>query len=982
MDDMVWDEFQQSNDHAVPDPEDIEESTWTMNEKQWKKLHHQISNVSAKSTEQRVSGGNNVISGDKETDQSGLSNKEEPTAQSLNMHTWVALQDEELAATSYNSMHVDAATGIGTAKEGINGDCCKDVKLESVDNDLIIGFCKEDPLLEERDATVVNNSCHFSLTDISPPDGDLDLFGGEHKDETSNNILDYTWASIDDFEEVDNLFRSSESTLAQVMDRSSDELIWPSSSFSSVDDNPSKIVQQGTTSSSPKVGAPKGNSQQSQVKMECVPCGSCPFLVPDQNDDLKVEYSQQNDYILDSDKTLEQESYEHMLASQGQKRNENGPSCDEQRLDHCERSKETTGLQSKGPNEHTGVTYQYTDKVDSNLVQRGSSKQPEENDKKKFYEKKGSQNSPNIISYSQGKQFATAKLQTSSAPHVFPSLVQASQKTLGETNSAHVHPQVPYLRAGYGYPLHHVPVIPSSSNVRPQVQPSRPIFAAYQLPVDTSNQQQHIKRPFEIPCSPPVMTPQDKIEKLRLRQQMQHRLVVDHKHQKFDENASPDHSFLHKHPQKMHYQHTAAKPQEGADRSSQTSNREPVSLDNSSVGPGLPLDDDDHSLEATVLHHLQTSITRLDIGTRLCIRDALYRLARSAMQRHSASDIQSNSVNSREQIGTGHMDTSFSGYYLQTERCTGITSLETETNAIDRSVAHLLFHKHSLPTADGPLNVPEGTTAPDSCLWPSPALQASTWLGANPTAVMPAPNPGQVPTSTPESRIGAIDQNVTNVQGSSLSESCSASSIDFHSRVCDPLASRDLQYTEDIESVSKDKSAPQNSNYVSPDVKCRRFAQTSDILKNGECMLSQSVKEILRPNIGNQAKQETLENMEVDVCDTDVDVLTSGQSSEVGGFENLEAHINNLLVASTIFHWGLNNMYLGIRFRWSKVLLVPVSNFGPKEFRASPFIKPTHERDTRPVHIFLSEQEFLTSQRKGRVRGQGMGWVEKEVNGF
>ncbi|VVB17967.1 unnamed protein product [Arabis nemorensis] len=84
---------------------------------------------------------------------------------------------------------------------------------------------------------------------------------------------------------------------------------------------------------------------------------------------------------------------------------------------------------------------------------------------------------------------------------------------------------------------------------------------------------------------------------------------------------------------------------------------------------------DDISLEATSFRQLQQVIEQLDVRTKLCIRDSLYRLAKSAEQRHNCMN--PNGGNSEIDKYVGFMD------------------METDTNPIDRSIAHLLFHRPS-----------------------------------------------------------------------------------------------------------------------------------------------------------------------------------------------------------------------------------------------------------------------------------------------
>ncbi|KAA8545600.1 hypothetical protein F0562_020384 [Nyssa sinensis] len=103
----------------------------------------------------------------------------------------------------------------------------------------------------------------------------------------------------------------------------------------------------------------------------------------------------------------------------------------------------------------------------------------------------------------------------------------------------------------------------------------------------------------------------------------------------------------------------------------------------SSTGSGL----DEISLKSTSFRQLQRVMEQLDIRTKLCIRDSLYRLARSAEQRHNYANLNGGSRDDRETNGE-LMDEG-------TNKCTGIVDMETDTNPIDRSIAHLLFHRPS-----------------------------------------------------------------------------------------------------------------------------------------------------------------------------------------------------------------------------------------------------------------------------------------------
>ncbi|XP_027338453.1 protein LNK1-like isoform X3 [Abrus precatorius] len=117
---------------------------------------------------------------------------------------------------------------------------------------------------------------------------------------------------------------------------------------------------------------------------------------------------------------------------------------------------------------------------------------------------------------------------------------------------------------------------------------------------------------------------------------------------------------------------------------------------------------DQASREATSFCHLQHIMDQLDIRTKLCIRDSLYRLAKSAEQRHN---------NSSANGCIGDDETCKAMMVQDANRCTGFMDMETDTNPIDRSVAHLLFHRPSDPS----MLLPNETIPPKS----SPTIHGS-----------------------------------------------------------------------------------------------------------------------------------------------------------------------------------------------------------------------------------------------------------------
>ncbi|XP_065868294.1 protein LNK2 isoform X2 [Euphorbia lathyris] len=184
-----------------------------------------------------------------------------------------------------------------------------------------------------------------------------------------------------------------------------------------------------------------------------------------------------------------------------------------------------------------------------------------------------------------------------------------------------------------------------------------------------------------------TMTPQEKIEKLRKRQQMQALLAIQKQQQQFSHQVScSDQSVAQKCLQENQNQLV-----EGADLEVDDLRNFPAFDPNSPVeqddSSSMSLAVDDSSAEDTVLYRLQDIIGKMDVRARLCIRDSLFRLAQSALQRHYASHTSSNNNSSQNELivtkeEIGHQN-----------RNVKMSEAETETNPIDRTVAHLLFHR-------------------------------------------------------------------------------------------------------------------------------------------------------------------------------------------------------------------------------------------------------------------------------------------------
>ncbi|KAL9407143.1 hypothetical protein Peur_004115 [Populus x canadensis] len=132
----------------------------------------------------------------------------------------------------------------------------------------------------------------------------------------------------------------------------------------------------------------------------------------------------------------------------------------------------------------------------------------------------------------------------------------------------------------------------------------------------------------------------------------------------------------------------------------------------------IGLVDEETSLQQSALQELEMVMAQLNDKTRICFRDALYRLASNSKQ-HPIKQDQNGDV-SMETPGTGEDEKMGSG---------GKTTIEMETNAIDRAIANLMFCKMDLNMRDFPVSAPVNSkqgisreTKPLNCRWNEPQV--------------------------------------------------------------------------------------------------------------------------------------------------------------------------------------------------------------------------------------------------------------------
>ncbi|XP_019248611.1 PREDICTED: protein LNK2 isoform X4 [Nicotiana attenuata] len=196
------------------------------------------------------------------------------------------------------------------------------------------------------------------------------------------------------------------------------------------------------------------------------------------------------------------------------------------------------------------------------------------------------------------------------------------------------------------------------------------VLSSYKASPGNSN---HFSKSLDASSKPLMMTPQEKIEKLRRRQQLRAMLAIQKQQQQFSyQMLSPEQS--------------AKQGGSVEENLSCIPSLDPTSPLEQGDSNTVCLAVEESSVEDTALYLLRDVISKLDLQIRLCIRDSLFRLAQSATQRQCGNDSCSSKKAGRE-VSIDEINTN--------NRIARPPNVETQTNPVDRIVAHLLFHNPS-----------------------------------------------------------------------------------------------------------------------------------------------------------------------------------------------------------------------------------------------------------------------------------------------
>ncbi|XP_022725219.1 protein LNK1-like isoform X3 [Durio zibethinus] len=553
LEDNVWDEFGTSDDHIVPRTVDEYGAQFKVQGGVRKKPRHEVIGVTSNADNTTKYG----ILGEKQKDLPTLSKN-----RMLEKGPWSPSPDS-MFPTSGDNDSFKEVTSMGSDYPRISSHGFKTGNIDSVGSE----FCADDPVLVDKCAMEDSNIYRFPLNHISEADDDLSFFNNNHEDKENSDLLYYGWGDIGNFEDVDRIFRSCDSTFGLVSLINEDDLWWFSSSQ----------VTEGSQ-----------NALKTDAKLNSVP-GECATSRSESAGPSTIDSNKKSVFLSDKISSLNMSSDNsgraHMLSL------------------HVS-NKESESKDDLTPNEQITPQKRHSKQL------RASGER-----KDQHLENGGSFNQ-----YGNIKQLCTDVKHpfTDSSCQLFStSGLQLQKQNIGPDSVSYVKTDIPYMHLSYSSHSDQISICPTLSGAK-------------------SENNGH---------------PSSKNES------------------SYASNQDEDHSEV-----------------EGV------SVGYPAELDSSNAQESCCVSSvlDEVSQEATSFRQLQHVMEKLDIRTKLCIRDSLYRLARSAEQRHNGTNTKGGIRDDKDASGSLVAE--------ETNRCSGFMDVETDTNPIDRSIAHLLFHRPSDPS--------------------------------------------------------------------------------------------------------------------------------------------------------------------------------------------------------------------------------------------------------------------------------------------
>ncbi|KAH1072157.1 hypothetical protein J1N35_024485 [Gossypium stocksii] len=616
--DNVWDEFGASNDHIVPHTVDEYGSQFEVQGDSRKKPRHEVIEVSRSSEDMTKYS----VVGEKEKGIHTLT-KNRMLEKGLLSHS-----PDGMFPTAGDNESIKEVTSLASDDPRLSNYGLKTVDIDSVGSE----FYSDDSILVDKCATEDNNVYRFPLNHISKADDDLSFFNNKNEDKENSDLLYYGWGDIGNFEDVDRMFRSCDSTFGLGSLSNEDDLCWFSSS-------------QVTESCQ---DALKADTKLNNLLEHCASSR------PDSAASATIGSSKKSVCLSDGINSLNVKgdnagvahmSYLNVFKEEPETKDELTPN--EKQISPKKQSKQ---LSASG------------ERKDQHVGNGGSFNQ-----------------------YGNIKHSADVKhtFTDSSCQFFSPSDLQQHKQNIGPDSVSCVQTNIPYMHLNYSSPLDQLLGCRTSSSIKSENNgyPSSTNESSY-----ASDQVQSIESSSGPSFGGPATIMNEKRKKLHYQQDKQAPLKKNVKHAKVGSKMA----FYD--PVTVQKQVRQSEQDEGHSEVEGVSVGKLTQLDSSNDQLSSCMSSvlDEVSLEASSFWQLQQVMEKLDIRTKLCIRDSLYRLARSAEQRHNCTNTKGGIKEEKDEAGSFVAN--------ETNKCTRFMDMETGTNPIDRSIAHLLFHRPSGPS--------------------------------------------------------------------------------------------------------------------------------------------------------------------------------------------------------------------------------------------------------------------------------------------
>uniref|UniRef100_A0A5B6ZCE4 Protein LNK1 n=1 Tax=Davidia involucrata TaxID=16924 RepID=A0A5B6ZCE4_DAVIN len=629
LEDIVWEDFGQNDDHIVPHPGEKHGNESAFQGDSCKKPLREVIGVSTSGDRYAAKF---VNQGKEEEDFPTLKNGRDTV---LEKDSW-SHTPESVFPASCDSGTIKEGTNLASDNSRMSSHCFKSSNVDSIGSK----FCAGDPIIGDRRAAVDSNSYCYPLRHISQTDNELSFFDNNCEDKESSDLLYYGWPDIGNFEDVDRMFRSCDSTFGLGGVGNEDEIGWFSSSH-----------------------AIEGSEDvlKSDFKFSC-PASSPLKNIPDHHEPTKLNNASSsiNDSNMESasviNKSSSWTSEDDQPSALGHSSFVNASSTISESKDEFT-PKEQVSLHKKRSKHHN----QLQGKRKGRCLENGGS-----------------------FHHISDLQFNDIKLPSGgSSRQIFPSTdIRQQLQNMGSGSFGYLQTHIPYMHSEFHHSSDQFSVSPTLSSIKSEnngLMSLSPKESSY-----ASNQGQSMESTHDHSFEVPAITVDEKKEKLHVRQGFQPSFTSSRKHVDLVVPAAIcDPISIWK---QVHHSENKI---ENRSEVGEVTMGIPAELDSSNVQESSSMRSrlDEISLESTSFCQLQHIMEQLDIRTKLCIRDSLYRLARSAEQRHNYANLNGGSRDDRETSGA-LMDE-------ETNKCTGFMDMETNTNPIDRSIAHLLFHRPS-----------------------------------------------------------------------------------------------------------------------------------------------------------------------------------------------------------------------------------------------------------------------------------------------